>query len=334
MTFNEIWDEYIDHKKKRVKPSTVSAYTLTWKSIKNDFGDMEISLITTKIVEKWAIDLLPRLSRKSIKDRIILLNNMIDYYGYEYEVTVNRINTKYIHWPTVNIQKGEMDYVKAYTPQDIRTILEKIAEDPSPHNILVAIMIGTGIRIGEACALTYGNINLENGTVEIRQTLERISVDSSYTSEYFDRMNVKVVRRAKNSALILSIPKCRSSYRAVPVPRELLKVLKNFKAIYPSSYYIGSNKFTPTEPRTLRLHYYQLLESAGIDKRFNPHALRHTYATTLITSGTDIKTTAALLGHGDTSTTLEIYSHATNDSKKKAMTNTVGKQFKLALGKK
>lgn len=333
MTFNEIWIEYINHKRKRVKPSTVSNYIAQWKLLSNDFGDIEILSITTKMVEKWAINLLSSLSKKTIKDRIVLLNNIISYYVYEYEVNVNKINTKYIHWPTINASQGALEHVKTFTFQDISTLLIRIAEDPRPHNILISIMIGTGIRIGEACALTYGNINLDNGTVEIVQTLERIMVDSDFSEDDVKRMNAKIVKRSKKSALILSTPKCVSSMRAIPLPTELLKVLRKFRAIYPANYYIGTNTFKPAEPRTLRSYYYRLLKSVGIDKHLNPHSLRHTYATTLITSGVDVKTTASLLGHGDAATTLEIYSHATPESKKKAMATTIGKQFKSALAK-
>ena len=333
MTFNEIWKEFISHKRKRVKPSSISNYNCIWKSVNDFFGEKEIASITTKMVEKWAMDQLDSVSRKTVKDRLMLINNIIDYYAYEYEVKVSRINMKYIHWPTRNVFKGEVEKIKTFTVADIKALLLKIAEDPQPHNILVAIMIGTGIRIGEACALTYGSINQETGTVEITGTVERIGIDNDFKDEDFDRMNVRVLHKAKKSALIISTPKCMSSCRAVPLPAELLKVLKKFKAVYPPNYYIGSNTFKPTEPRTLRNHYFDLLESVGIDKRLTPHCLRHTYATTLITAGVDIKTTAALLGHGDTSTTLEIYSHATVDSKKKAMASTVGKQFKSALSK-
>lgn len=331
MTFKEIWNEFLEQKRRRVKPSTVSTYRCLWESIKEEFGEREIESITTKSVEKWAITLLDTLNKKTIKDRIMLLNNIIDYYGYEYEVCVNRVNMKYIHWPSNNIRGGELEPVKAYTPQEIRLMLEEIARNPLPSNILVAIMIGTGIRIGEACALTYGDVNLQNGTIEIKRTLERITIDASDTMDYFKKMNVEVIRLAKKSALILSSPKCYSSYRSIPIPSELLKILKSYKTIFPPAYYIGSNMFKPTEPRVFRLHYYELLKNAGIEKRFNPHVLRHTYATTLMTSGVDVKTTAALLGHGDASTTLDIYSHATTESKKKAMTNTIGKQFKIAL---
>lgn len=331
MTFNEIWDEYISHKRKRVKPSSISAYIHIWKSIKDFFGEKQISSVTTKMVEKWVFDQLDSVGRKTIKDRILLVNNIIDYYGYEYEVNVCRINTKYIHWPTKNVFNGEVEKIRTFTVNDIKALLLKITEDPQPKNMLVAIMIGTGIRIGEACALTYGSVNIETKSIEITGTIERIVIDQDYDEADFERMNVRILHKAKKSAIILSTPKCVSSCRSIPVPSELFKILKKLKDIYPAGYYIGSNSYKPSEPRALTVHYYRLLKSAGIEKRLSPHSLRHTYATNLITSGVDVKTTAALLGHGDTSTTLEIYSHATNESKKKAMTNTIGKQFKSAL---
>lgn len=335
MTFNEIWDEFISHKRKRIKPSSVSLYIAHWKMLKPFFGEYEITSITTKMVERWAIDELESVSRRTIKDRIMLLNNIIDYYDYEYEINVSRINTKYFHWPTVNSCNCEIDTIKTFSIQDIKALLVNISENPQPQNILVSIMIGTGIRIGEACALTYGSLNHENGTIEITGTLERIVADPGMRDGDYERMNVKVLHKSKSSKsfLILSTPKCASSRRAIPLPGELLKVLKKLATIFPAKYYIGTNTPKPIEPRNLRTHYYRLLESAGIDKRLSPHSLRHTYATTMMTSGVDIKTTAALLGHGDTATTLEIYSHATVESKKRAMTNTIGKQFKDALAK-
>ena len=331
MTFNEIWDEYITQKKKRVKPSTSSAYTATWLLIKDYFGDKEIDSITTKGVEKWALSQLDTLGKKSILDRLILINNIIDYYGYEYEVPVTKIQMKYIRWPSANIYENEVENVKTFSVNDIRLMLNAIAKDPRPRHLLIAIMIGTGIRIGEACALTYGNINLETKSIEITGTLERIRVDDSFTDEDIERMNVKLLRRTKNSAIIISTPKCTASRRAIPIPGELLKILKKLKEVYPAEFYIGTGAYNPPEPRSFRLQYYKLLEKSGVGKHLSPHSLRHTYATTLITSGVDIKTTAALLGHGDTSTTLQVYSHATIESKSKAMRSTVGKQFKDSM---
>ena len=286
------------------------------------------------MVEKWVLNQLDSVSRKTVKDRLILVNNIIDWYCYEYEENVSKINIKYIHWPTINSFKGgDVVQMKTFTTEDIRSLLCKIAEDPQPCNIIMAIMIGTGIRIGEASALKYRNINLETKSIEIEGTIERINIDSDFKKEEFDRMGVIVLHKSKRSAVILSTPKCLSSRRSIPVPSELLKILKKFKEIYPPDYYIGTNSYKPIEPRTLRKHHYKLLEAAGLEVRLSPHSLRHTYATNLITSGIDVTTTAALLGHGDTSTTLAIYSHATPESKNKAMKNTIGKQFRKILGK-
>lgn len=332
MTFNEIWDEFITEKSRRVKPSSISSYNWIWKSIKDFFGDKEITAITTKMVEKWAISLLDTLSKKSLKDRLLLVNNIIDYYGYEYEKPVTKIQMKYIRWPSVNIYGSDIEKVKTFSPDDIKAMLKVIAVDPQPRNLLIAVMIATGIRIGEACALTYENLNIETKSIEITGTLERIAIDETFTDEACERMNIKILHKSKKSAVIISTPKCTSSRRSIPIPGELFKVLKKFKDLYPSGYYIGSNSFSPVEPRTLRVYYNKLLKKSGIEKQLSPHSLRHTYATMLITSGVDVKTTAALLGHGDTATTLGIYSHATAESKQKAMSSSIGKQFKKMIG--
>lgn len=334
MTFNEIWPEYIEEKKRRVKPSSVGTYCCEWKRLRPVFGGMEIGDITTKKVEKWAVPACEHLNQKTVKYLILLLNNIIDYYEYEYEVKVSHISCKHIRWPSQHIVKGEIEQVRTFGASDLAAILQYITADPQPVNVVIAVMAGTGVRIGEACALRYENINTDNGTIEITGTVTRLPLAGiEMTDEDFERTGVKILHRAENSVLVLSSPKCLASRRAVPLPHELLHMLKMLKKIYPPEYYIGTNKFTPTEPRTLRNHYYRALKEAGVNKHLTPHSLRHTYATQLITSGIDVKTTAALLGHGDTSTTLLVYSHATTESKQKAMSKTVGKNFKKAFGK-
>lgn len=61
-----------------------------------------------------------------------------------------------------------------------------------------------------------------------------------------------------------------------------------------------------------------------LDFDFHPHCLRHTYITNIVRSGCDIKTASKLARHSDVKTTLNIYTHSSEESKIEAINNVFG----------
>ncbi|WP_369832909.1 tyrosine-type recombinase/integrase [Fibrobacter intestinalis] len=70
------------------------------------------------------------------------------------------------------------------------------------------------------------------------------------------------------------------------------------------------------DQRTLQNHFKRFLKIAGVAET-NVHVLRHTFATHALTSGADLKTLSATLGHASTHTTLDLYVHPTFESKRR-----------------
>lgn len=328
MTFNDIIDEYFQYKRLRIKPSSLALYMSRWEIMKDFYGEIDIEELKTKTAEKWVFKQSDKYKIKTLKDCIVLLNNIIDYYSYEYERPNNKILTKHIHW-TVNHTSIMSEKDKTFRPNEIKLILEYINNNPDPWAITVAIMVATGIRIGEASALTYDDIDNQSGSIMITKTIERLfAKDLKFLSkEDLERFNIREIRRARKTVLVESTTKTMSSKRVIPLPSSLFRRLKKQKELVPGDYYIASNSRSPMEPRTLRAKYYDLLRLSGV-RELNPHSLRHSFATNLITSGVDVRTAAELLGHGDINTTLQIYSHATLESKTKAIRNNSTKYFK------
>ena len=91
------------------------------------------------------------------------------------------------------------------------------------------------------------------------------------------------------------------------------------------SIYVVDNKNIMMKVRTYQFYFEKLLQTSKI-RVMNFHALRHTFASRMISIGIDIKTVSELLGHKDTMITINRYVHSHIDQKKKAM-NSLERNF-------
>ena len=151
----------------------------------------------------------------------------------------------------------------------------------------------TGLRIGEVCGLKWCDIDLNKGIFKVRQTVQRIYVNSS-------------------TKLTIDTPKSKSSVREIPLPKFLTEILRNFKS--DDSAFILSGKENPTDPRTLQYRFKSLLKKADLPS-INYHSLRHMFATNCIALGFDVKTLSEILGHATVETTLNRYVHSSMERK-------------------
>ncbi|NNJ31668.1 tyrosine-type recombinase/integrase [Lacrimispora defluvii] len=162
----------------------------------------------------------------------------------------------------------------------------------------------TGIRLGELCALKWGDIDMETGTLSISRTVSRI--------RHFEEEEHK-------TALFVGAPKSRKSMRKIPLPQFLLNmpVLTTYKSRNQDNY-IFTQTNIPFDPRCFQKLYKRLLKEAHVkDRKF--HAIRHTFATRALELGVDIKTISELLGHSSVSITLNVYAHSLMEQKKAAI---------------
>ena len=177
------------------------------------------------------------------------------------------------------------------------------------NNTTVGIYISlhTGLRIGEICALTWNNVDLENLTIKIRHTIARVK----HISEEFN----------EKSQLIIDSPKTKSSNRDIPISTSLLSVLKAVKKDSINKFVL-SDTDTFIKPRTYEYRYHQILNKCNLPA-LNYHALRHTFATRCIEAGVDAKSLSEILGHANVSITLNTYVHSSMEMKRNQLEKIV-----------
>ena len=149
-------------------------------------------------------------------------------------------------------------------------------------------------------ALLRQDIDFTAGTVSVRHTAQRINYGG-------------------RTELVVQTPKSAASNRVIPIPAEMLTLLRQYVyAFAPGCYLFSGNPARPLEPRTCQRHFKVLLKHCGLPDR-NFHSTRHTYATRCVEEGADIKTVSELLGHSNPQITLRRYMHSSMRHKREVV---------------
>ncbi|MBC7335427.1 MAG: site-specific integrase, partial [Clostridia bacterium] len=180
------------------------------------------------------------------------------------------------------------------TDDEKQRLLEAAKGDRYENLFIVAL--GTGMRLGELLSLTWEQVDLAAGTITV--------------------MNLHGEDDAIQEA------KTESSKRSIPIFPEVHRALTNQRArlaqeklaagpLYEDRDLVFPNHIgRPSCPKNVRRrHYKPALERAGLPRETHFHALRHTFATSLLRRGVDVKKVSAWLGHADAGFTYRVYHH-------------------------
>jgi integrase len=176
-----------------------------------------------------------------------------------------------------------------------------LAATPHHWRPLILTLAGTGIRYGEAAALTVADVDLDNGTLRVNKA----------EKSHPDIPNKTIVGPTKSLR----------SRRTNALPSTLLDVL--------ADHVEGRKKterlFLPPEGGPLRHRTFyrdiwlrKILPNAGIDRRPRLHDLRHSHVAWLIAQGTPLPVIQARLGHEKITTTIDTYGHLLPDLQRAA----------------
>lgn len=170
----------------------------------------------------------------------------------------------------------------------------------------IVLCLYTGLRIGELLALTWEDVDLKSGLIAVNKACH-------------DKIE------KNGTARIVELPKTPSSKRIIPVPKQLLPVLRQLKKTGKYETVISSPEGKPIAIRSYQRSFSLFLKKLGIaHKGF--HSLRHTFATRALECGMDVKTLSEILGHKNAAITLNRYVHSLTEHKRNMM-NRLGKFF-------
>ena len=166
----------------------------------------------------------------------------------------------------------------------------------------ILIVFYTGLRIGEVCALTWGDVNLEEEVIYVRKNLQRVKTDDGHQN---------------STQILIQTPKTDTSSRMIPIPPVLFSRLQEYQK-EDEQYIIKGKKKPWSEPRTLQYRFAQILKECHLEA-FNFHILRHAFASRCVEKGFDVKSLSEILGHSSTQITLNLYVHSNMQHKRELM---------------
>lgn len=289
MLYKDVLNNWLTKRKIFLKYSTyTNYYNIIHNHIMPYLGDYNIRSLNNNILQQFILQQLENgradnqggISYKYAKDIITVLKLTLDF----------QIQIQLPYHPPKQIQIFDKEH-------QIK-LINYLQSQINHKNFGILLCIHTGLRIGELCALKWGDININTKMLSINKTMIR-----TYTKEDGSKLNI-------------TPPKTRSSIRNIPLNSWIMQYAILLQG--QDDHYILTNKDKPIEPNKYRLYYNRVLKELDLP-HLKFHVLRHTFATRCIECGCDYKSLSELLGHSNVSITMNIYVHPQMELKRKCV---------------
>jgi len=301
--FREFCDDWMKTAKSVLKPKTWASYQSALKNwILPKFGVWPICDINRASVKTFKDNLLmnKELSRKFVKNVLILLHRLFEEAIDREYIAANPARKLPKDIPVD--ESADAAEIAMPTPEEV---VKTFAELPTTFQGLLAMAAVTGFRRAELLGLCWDDVDWLNGSIRIRQTLQRIPKKLLTEGEF------RKVERIGETGLAMVPPKSKKARRSVELPpklAELLVALRSQQKNTESTFVFQNEIGAPIDPDSVYEILHTAQDKAGA-RRFGLHGLRHLYSSLLVANKVDVKFAQARLGHASAMTTLNIYSH-------------------------
>lgn len=229
--------------------------------------------------------------------RLYTVINLLFKMAYK-DDTITRNPMDKVDRPKPRKDEKNAQEVEAFTADELRFILTCLEREPLKWQAMIRLMVDTGIRRGEACGLKWEAIDMKTNTATISGNL-------CYT---------------KDAGVYMDTPKSGKTREVYfsDETKSLLRRLRQEQAQSCISTFVFTQEGTaePMHPQSPTRYLTKFGKRYGV--QIHPHKLRHSFASVAITNGADIASVSEVLGHSDKAVTLRMYTHANEESKRKA----------------
>lgn len=299
----ELWlERYMKH---TIKIRTYNRYkSICELHLIKDLGEYELDELKPNVLQDFLLKKIDdHYSTNTIKGIVSVLKQAL-----RLAITLEFVDKEYCS--NLKMPSSEEKEISVFTKKEQQVIESFCLNHKKRNYIGIVICLYTGIRLGELLALTWDDIDFNSNLLTINKTSYSAKVDGK-------------------TQIIVDKPKTKKSNRVIPLPNQLVKLLKIIKKESNSKYVITTRNSGMVGNRSYQRTFKFILKKVNVPYR-NFHSLRHTFATNAIELGMDVKTLAEILGHTNAMITLNRYSHSLLNYKIEMM-NKLGKNLNLSI---
>lgn len=271
---------------------------------KYDLANVELSDLTSEMFQEYLNCLSKFYSLASIQKTWGLIKRCVAIG--EIRGDINHLHLQLtVKTPSESKVAHKKKNIPVPSEEDMELLTQEINRKDSNGNAwygnaakVTLLIMYTGMRVSEACALKWENVNLDKKEIYVENSLtktrNRIGGENKYQYE----------NRIKST-------KTKNSIRTIPLPDIAIEVLNYFKKYYNSNngfVCINDKNGNHYTSRQVERTMERIVKNSKCEiKTYTPHSLRHGYGSILLSKGVDIKIVSELLGHKDVSFTYNVY---------------------------
>ena len=277
------------------KATTKSMYAAVAKKhiIGAHIGQTTLDRLKPSHVEAWKVELQRRhLSESTIRSAYTILRAILDTAVRDEALAKN---------PAAAVTRPKVTKKEAahLTPTQVRSLLEKAGS--SRYAAVFELLVNTGLRRGEALALTWSDVDFDKKLIRIRGTLARVGGELTVTEPKTEKSR-RVIRMSPSSERVLKAVRLRQKEDR----------LKAGTAWIQTNFIFTTDTGEACDPRNALRALKSAAVKAGLPG-IGLHTLRHSAATVMIENGVPLKVVSEILGHFSVSITGDIYGHVSPD---------------------
>ncbi len=178
-------------------------------------------------------------------------------------------------------------------------LLQALENESLQHQVIVKLLLYTGMRRGELCGLEWKDIDFERAVISVRRSSLYLSGKGVFEDETKNETSERCMKVSDDVTAMLRIWRAEQAKERLRLGDQWQNSDRLFTA------WNGA----PIRPDVITAWFHKFVTKNGLPP-IHVHSLRHTNATLLIAAGTNLTTVAARLGHANTTTTSKIYAHA------------------------